>query len=51
MSSQLPREATDMLRYIIAFCMLTLPAMAEEVVLGLSKDEVAITTSFDGSDV
>ena len=40
-----------MLRYIIAFCMLTLPAMAEEVVLGLSKDEVAITTSFDGSDV
>ena len=40
-----------MLRYIIAFIMLTLPAMAEEVVLGLSKDEVAITTSFDGSDV
>lgn len=40
-----------MLRYIIAFIMLALPAVAEEVVLGLSKDEVAITTSFDGSDV
>jgi uncharacterized protein (TIGR02186 family) len=40
-----------MLRYIIAFVMLAVPAMAEEVVLGLSKDEVAITTSFNGSDV
>lgn len=33
------------------FLMLPLPAMAEEVVLGLSKNQVAITTSFDGSDI
>lgn len=31
--------------------LLPLSAAAEEVVLGLSKDQVAITTSFDGSDV
>lgn len=31
--------------------LLPLPAAAEEVVLGLSRDQVAITTSFDGSDV
>ena len=28
-----------------------LPAMAEEIVLGLSQDEVAITATFDGSDI
>ena len=28
-----------------------MPARAEEVVLGLSKDEVAITASFDGSEI
>ncbi|UOA26090.1 TIGR02186 family protein [Pseudosulfitobacter sp. DSM 107133] len=28
-----------------------LPAQAEEVVLGLSRDEVAITASFDGSEI
>lgn len=28
-----------------------LPARAEEVVLGLSQNEVAITTSFDGSEI
>lgn len=27
------------------------PANAEEVVLGLSKDKISITTSFDGSDI
>lgn len=27
------------------------PALAEDVVLGLSQDEVAITTNFDGSDI
>ena len=31
-------------------CM-ALPAMAEEVVLGLSRDKVAITTNFDGSEI
>jgi uncharacterized protein (TIGR02186 family) len=41
-----------MLRWLIAFIMIALPvSAAEEVVLGLSKDEVAITTSFNGSDV
>lgn len=36
------------------FVLLLLPTMAvsgEEVVLGLSRDKVAITTSFDGSDI
>lgn len=40
-----------MLRWIIVFTLLAMPALAEEVVLGLSKDEVAITTSFNGSDI
>ncbi|WP_187430506.1 hypothetical protein ROLI_006770 [Roseobacter fucihabitans] len=31
--------------------LLTTPIRAEEVVLGLSKDKVSITTSFDGSDI
>ncbi len=31
--------------------LLTLPAMAEEVVLGLSQDTVQISTNFDGSDI
>jgi uncharacterized protein (TIGR02186 family) len=47
----LPQEGIDMMRWFLAFIMLALPATAEEVVLGLSKDEVAITTSFNGSDV
>ncbi|MEP0207611.1 MAG: TIGR02186 family protein [Paracoccaceae bacterium] len=40
------------MRYLIA-CLLLLvsPAWAETVVLGLSQDEVAITTSFDGSEI
>ena len=40
-----------MLRWFIVFLMFAFPAAAEEVVLGLSKDEVAITTSFNGSDI
>jgi uncharacterized protein (TIGR02186 family) len=40
-----------MLRWIALFLCLTLPVHAEEVVLGLSQDEVAITTNFDGSDI
>ncbi len=41
-----------MLRWIALLCLLALPAQAqEEVVLGLSRDRVAITTSFDGSEI
>ncbi|WP_299878280.1 TIGR02186 family protein [uncultured Sulfitobacter sp.] len=37
---------------ILALALLTaLPAMAEEVVLGLSSDQVSINTSFDGSEI
>ncbi|SFK83038.1 TIGR02186 family protein [Shimia haliotis] len=32
-------------------CMLSLPLRAEEVVLGLSQDKVAITATFDGSEI
>ena len=41
-----------MLRLII-LCLMMVPVMAqaEEVVLGLSQDEVSITTSFDGSEI
>ncbi|MGC3939179.1 TIGR02186 family protein [Roseobacter sp. EG26] len=41
------------MRYLAAFLIfiLTLPALAEEVVLGLSKDTVSIDTSFDGSEI
>ncbi|SLN22344.1 Putative transmembrane protein (Alph_Pro_TM) [Roseovarius litorisediminis] len=41
-----------MLRWIALLCLLALPASAaEEVVLGLSQDKVAITANFDGSDI
>ncbi len=40
-----------MLRLAALICLMALPAMAEEVVLGLSKDKVAITTNFDGSEI
>jgi uncharacterized protein (TIGR02186 family) len=36
---------------IALLVLLPLPALAEEVVLGLSRDQVAITTSFDGSEI
>lgn len=39
------------LRHILAFIFLALPAQAEEVVLGLSSDKVAITATFEGSDI
>ena len=39
------------MRFLIALLCLALPAAAEEIVLGLSHDEVAITTSFDGSEI
>lgn len=40
-----------MLRLIALLCLMALPMQAEEIVLGLSRDEVAITANFDGSDV
>jgi hypothetical protein len=35
-----------MFRLIALFMLLALPAKAEEIVLGLSRDEVAITATF-----
>ncbi|ASP20657.1 putative transmembrane protein (Alph_Pro_TM) [Antarctobacter heliothermus] len=40
-----------MTRWLILLLFLALPARAEEVVLGLSKDIVQISTDFDGSDI
>jgi uncharacterized protein (TIGR02186 family) len=40
-----------MVRILILLMCLALPAGAEQVVLGLSKDKVDITTSFDGSEI
>lgn len=39
------------MRWLIILLCLALPAAAEEVVLGLSQKEVAITTNFDGSEI
>lgn len=38
-------------RLVLLLCLLALPAKAEEVVLGLSRDKVAITATFEGSEV
>jgi uncharacterized protein (TIGR02186 family) len=35
----------------LALCLLALPLKAEEVVLGLSSDKVAITATFEGSEI
>ncbi|WP_224825354.1 TIGR02186 family protein [Cognatishimia sp. MH4019] len=40
-----------MLRLALAFLLLVTPVSAEEVVLGLSQDEVAINATFDGDDI
>lgn len=44
-----------MIRLVLLFVALALPAAqparAEEIVLGLSRDEVAITATFDGSEI
>lgn len=40
-----------MLRLIAALFLLVTPLAAEEIVLGLSRDEVAITATFNGSEV
>ncbi|MFL4468573.1 TIGR02186 family protein [Tateyamaria armeniaca] len=40
------------MRFVLPFLfLLSLPAWAESVVLGLSQNEIAITTSFDGSEI
>ncbi|WP_299375095.1 TIGR02186 family protein [uncultured Tateyamaria sp.] len=39
------------MRLLMILLCLALPAAAEEVVLGLSQKEVAITTNFDGSEI
>ncbi|MBY5986600.1 MULTISPECIES: TIGR02186 family protein [Roseovarius] len=39
------------MRWLIAFLFVAGPVMAEEVVLGLSRDKVAITATFDGSEI
>ncbi len=39
------------MRWLFALLLFTLPAQAESVVLGLSQNEIAITTSFDGSEI
>lgn len=40
-----------MIRILALLCLIAMPAKAEEIVLGLSQDEVAITANFDGSDL
>lgn len=40
-----------MIRALILFLALTTSAIAEEIVLGLSRDEVMITATFEGSDI
>jgi uncharacterized protein (TIGR02186 family) len=40
-----------MLRLLIALLIMAMPVQAEEIVLGLSRDEVSITATFDGSDI
>jgi uncharacterized protein (TIGR02186 family) len=40
-----------MLRLFAILLTFALPAQAEEIVLGLSKDEVAITATFEGSEI
>ena len=40
-----------MIRLALLLLALASPARAEEIVLGLSRDQVAITATFDGSDI
>lgn len=39
------------MRWLLPLVFFALPAWAESVVLGLSQNEIAITTSFDGSEI
>ena len=40
-----------MIRLVSLLLLLAMPAKAEEIVLGLSQDEVAITATFEGSEI
>ncbi|MEP1521042.1 TIGR02186 family protein [Ascidiaceihabitans sp.] len=40
-----------MLRLLLAFVFLAMPVMAEEVVLGKSRDEIDITATFNGAEI
>ncbi len=40
-----------MIRLIALFLLLAMPAKAEEIVLGLSRDAVSITATFEGSEI
>jgi uncharacterized protein (TIGR02186 family) len=40
-----------MIRWLVILVFSALPATAEQIVLGLSQNEVAITTTFDGSEI
>lgn len=40
-----------MIRILVLWLLLAVPAQSEEVVLGLSHDQVAITATFDGSEL
>ncbi|AEM40222.1 TIGR02186 family protein [Ketogulonicigenium vulgare] len=40
-----------MIRLVLMILLLTLPARAEQIVLGLSADSVGITARFDGEDI
>ena len=40
-----------MLRLLALFLLLAMPAKAEEIVLGLSRDQVSITATFEGSEI
>lgn len=40
-----------MLRLFALFLLLAMPAKAEEIVLGLSRDQVSITATFEGSEI
>jgi len=40
-----------MFRLIALFLIIALPAKAEEIVLGLSRDQVSITATFEGSEI
>ena len=40
-----------MIRLLVLFLLLAAPVKAEEIVLGLSRDEVAITATFQGSEI
>ena len=40
-----------MIRWLTLLLLLAMPATAEEIVLGLSRDEVSITATFEGSEI